>query len=181
MLVKMWRARRVRLIPYMNNFLFTARSWKEVVQLRAQVLEDLAVLRWSTSWNKSQWKSSQCLEFLGFLVDTGKGEIRVKKERLEEIRDLGKRLVKERSRVHVRDMAAFAGKIMSVGRAVKPVCWFTRALYFLIDVTVFTGDAASIPWKIRKNFFRRCYLSQGAQEEILWWLENIHLWNGTKI
>ena len=114
-------------------------------------------------------------------MDTGKGEIRVKEERLEEIRDLGRRLVEERGRVRVRDVAAFAGKIMSVGRAVKPVRWFTRALYSLIGVTVFTGDAANIPWKIRKNFFRRCYLSRGAQEEILWWLENIHLWNGTKI
>ena len=53
-LVKMWRARRVRLIPYMDDFLFAARSWEEAVQLRAQVLEDLAALGWSTSWDKSQ-------------------------------------------------------------------------------------------------------------------------------
>ena len=95
-------------------------------------------------------------------MDTGKGEVRVSEERLEEVRVIGRELVREQERVRVRDMASFVGKLMSIGRAVKPVRWFTRALYALISVTVFTGNTAKIPWRIKRNFFQRCYLSQGA-------------------
>jgi hypothetical protein len=48
-LVKMWRARGIRLIPYMDDFLFATRSREEALVLRTQVLEDLAALGWSTS------------------------------------------------------------------------------------------------------------------------------------
>ena len=44
-LVKMWRARGYRLIPYMDDFLFTARSVQEALVLRLIVLENLAALR----------------------------------------------------------------------------------------------------------------------------------------
>ena len=44
MLVKMWKARKICLIPYIDDFLFAARFWEEAIALWAQVLEDLAAL-----------------------------------------------------------------------------------------------------------------------------------------
>lgn len=179
-LVKMWRAQGIRLIPYMDDFLFAASSREEALRLRAQVLEDLAALGWSTSWAKSQWKPAQIVEFLGFIIDTREGMVRVSESKVERILQLGQKLLGERGRVRVRDVAVFAGVVMSVGRAVRPVRWFTRALYSLIGVTVFTDNAAAIPWKVCRNFFR-CFLTPGARVEIKWWLDNISLWNGTRI
>lgn len=43
--MKMWRVRGVRLIPYIDDFLFRARLREEVLELRAQILKDMAVLR----------------------------------------------------------------------------------------------------------------------------------------
>jgi uncharacterized protein involved in cysteine biosynthesis len=66
----------------------------------------------------------------------------------------------------VRDVISFVELVISVGRAVRPVCWFTHTLYLLIDITVFMSDTVRIPWKVRKNFFRKCFLTTGSQVEI---------------
>ena len=84
-------------------------------------------------------------------MDTGKGEVRVSEERLEEVRVIGRELVREQGRVRVRDVASFAGKLMSIGHAVKPVCWFTRALYALIGVTVHR-EYSKNPLEDKKEF-----------------------------
>ena len=67
----------------------------------------------------------QSVNFLGFVVDTGKGEVRVSEERLEEVRVVGRELVREQERVKVRDVVSFVGKLMSIEHAVKSVHWFT--------------------------------------------------------
>jgi hypothetical protein len=45
LLVKMWRVRRIKLISYMNGFLFAAKSRKKAIRLQIEVLEDLAALK----------------------------------------------------------------------------------------------------------------------------------------
>jgi hypothetical protein len=82
---------------------------------------------------------------LGFIINIREGVVRVTERKIERILEAGQILLSKRERVKVCDVASFTGLIISVGRAVRLVCWFTRALYSLIGITVFMGDAVRIP------------------------------------
>lgn len=54
------------------------------------------------------------LKFLGFIIDTRDGVVWMSESKIECILLLGRELLKEGGRVKVRDVAVFAGVVMSV-------------------------------------------------------------------
>lgn len=53
-LVKLWRERGYKLVPYMDDVLFAAKTREKAIRVRGEVLEDLLACGWSISWEKSQ-------------------------------------------------------------------------------------------------------------------------------
>jgi hypothetical protein len=64
------RSRGIRLIPYIDDFLFAYRDSTEFVRVQASVLAELAAAGLIVSRDKCQLSRSHVVKFLGFIVDT---------------------------------------------------------------------------------------------------------------
>ena len=75
-LVQRWRILGIRMIPYIDDFLFFAGSAAEFARIQAQVLGDFARSGFVLSTDKCQLQLSHVVKFLGFVVDSLHGVCR---------------------------------------------------------------------------------------------------------
>jgi hypothetical protein len=75
-LVKSWRSRGIRLVPYIDDFIFFCKDKAEFARVQASVLAELSAaglglqLRVVVSKEKCQLSCSHVTKFLGFVVDS---------------------------------------------------------------------------------------------------------------
>jgi hypothetical protein len=86
-LVQRWRSFGVRLIPYIDDFLFFARSASEFASVKAQVLGDFAWAGFVLSHKKCQLQLSHVAKFLGFIIDTLHGGFRLSARQKGKLRE----------------------------------------------------------------------------------------------
>jgi hypothetical protein len=76
-IVKLWRSRGIRLIPYIDDFLFACKDTAQFARVQAAVLGDLAAAGLVISKEKCQLSCSHVVKFLGFVIDTLFGQFRL--------------------------------------------------------------------------------------------------------
>ena len=83
---------------------------------------------------KSQWEPSQCIEWLGFMIDLLQGQFYVPAHKVESLKSQ-LQMVLQMQTVPARMLASVLGKIISMSLALGPVTrLMTRSLYSVLNV-----------------------------------------------
>jgi hypothetical protein len=132
--VKFWRRKGVRCMPYVDDFLFMHHSRRAAATARALVRRTLELLGLIASEKKSHWELTQEIEHLGLLVDSRRGLFLVPPAKVQRLKSLASILTAHarthRRWVSARRLASFAGLAQSVHLACSPARFFTRSLHF---------------------------------------------------
>ena len=163
------RQRGVRVIAYLDDFIW-ADAAESVDDLADWVRWLFATLGFVVSDKKSQWRPSQCVLFLGLLIDSHDYTFTVPAGRLEKVNALLRSIlarVNRDVRVSAREIAKICGHILSMRLAVSPARVYTRALYAVLS----TAPA----WNARAN------LTPEAIGELRFWADHLAAFNGRSI
>ena len=128
-LVRSLRARGVRLVHLLDDFLFCCDTEEEAIQLRGEVIAMCLELGLYISWKKAVLQPSHVIRFLGFVVDSVNMRFYVPGDKVEALEDLIRVFLESPSEITFRQLASVAGKIISMGTALPPARLFTRELY----------------------------------------------------
>lgn len=164
-LLKLWRSEGIRVMGYIDDFLFVADSLEEARALSIRIQIDLWLSGFVKS-EKSELEPKQLIEFLGYLINSRVGEYQVPEEKISAIIEFLSSISNKKT-VCVRDLAKAAGLILSLSLALQPARMFTRSFYRLIG--------------IRTNWFERVFWSEEARSDCMWWVNNLRNWSGRTI
>ena len=116
---------------------------------------------------KSIWQPTQCLQWLGFVIDLALGQLEVPQEKLVALRQALDRAC-QTSRMLARQLASIVGRIISMGLAIGPVSRFmTRSLYAVLETKYGWCDLLTLPPE--------------AQDELRFWAACIGDYNSQPI
>ncbi|CAB4013557.1 Hypothetical predicted protein [Paramuricea clavata] len=149
------RQRGIRLIIYLDDILIMAESHDLASHHAALTLNLLEGLGFIVNYQKSQLLPCQEMEFLGFLIDSNAMILQLPGEKLRKIRRKCQKLL-DQTTISVRELSKFLGLLTSSIQAIFPVP---------IHSSLQTYEA-------------QVALDQPAREEILWWRDHLHAWNG---
>ena len=161
----------LRVLPYMDDFLFLCNSYEEALESRCYVEAILDLLGLRRNVKKAQWEPVQQLKHLGLGVDSVKGQFFVTPDRLERLREFASTLLGRASRcqglVPRRQLAAFAGLAQSLYLALPAAQHFLRTIHDVIS----TG----------KTWQAHVRLSSSARTDLQWFAALSGRWNGRDI
>ena len=158
-LVGALRARGVRVLPYLDDFLLISEDHSRALRDR-QILDDLLHnlgLRRNTK--KGQWEPAQTVDHLGLRVDSQRGLFMVPPEKAKKIKQGATDIIcrgKRNSRwIASRALASFCGKVLAVHLACPLARYRTRALFDCLSER--SGWSGSVK------------LSAAAISDLRWW------------
>jgi hypothetical protein len=161
------RQRGIRLIIYLDDILIMAESHDLALHHAASTLNLLEGLGFIVNYRKSQLLPCQEMEFLGFLIDSNGMTLQLPGEKLRKIRRKCQKLL-DQTTISVRELSKFLGLLTSSIQAIFPAPIHYRHLQRLKNTTL-----ASL-----QTYEAQVALDQPAREEILWWRDHLHAWNG---
>ena len=169
-----WAAARAgfKIIGYLDDFLVIECSRERALEARQCLIDLFGKLGLPIQMKKFVEEGEPALEkiFLGILVDTVKGELRLDESRMEQIKDelalwRGKRDATVREISQLVGVLAFAAKVVAPGRL-----YLSRLISLLRN-----GSGGPI------RYSQRRVLSAGALEDVEWWFSVMPVWNGVAI
>ena len=162
------RQRGIRLIIYLDDLLIMAESYDQALHHAASTLNPLEGLGFIVNYQKSQLLPSQKIEFLAFLIDSNTMTLQLPGEKLRKIRKKCQELLAQTT-VSVCELSKFLGLLTSSIQAIFPAPpLHYRHLQRLKNTTLAS----------QKTYNAMVALDQAAHEEILWWKDHLHAWNG---
>ena len=175
-LVGRWRALGIRLVHYLDDFLFAVApdadgGHCDFDRVQRRVLADFAAAGFTLNPRKLALAPAHRLEFLGFTVDTVVGRISASAVRAAETADALRRLRALRRKAPLSLLATLTGKLVSLKPALgHAVRIFTRGLYHqLMEVPA-------------QHWHRRhAPLSAGALAEVDFWARHFAQLDGQPI
>lgn len=169
--VRAVRREGIRVLPYLDDFLFVASSQDEALHNRKIVGDLLIRLGLSRNESKGMWDPAQVVIHLGIGVDSVKNLFFVPEDKLAILRRAAVSLLayakSHRRWVHHARLESFVGLAMSLTLALRQVKTYTRSLY----------DALSA----RANRLADCRLSGQALSDLQWFADLDQTWNGLPI
>ena len=164
---------RLRILAYVDDFLFLAPTREEALQAMRQV-DDL-FLRLGVQKHPTKFTPEpvQQLVHLGMDVDLESGRFRVTKKRCAQLRAQAKDLICRATRhqrwVPAKELASFAGLANACLLAVEPARFFLRSIYVALET--------------RSSWEGNCRLDRQALRDLSWWnaFHYEHKWNGAAI
>lgn len=133
-LVQRWRSLGIRLIPYIDDFLFFASSAQEFAQVQAQVISDFTNAGFVLAQDKCQLHQSFVVKFLGFIVDSMHGVFRLSARQKTKLRDAISECLRSPARVPAKTLARVTGFITSMSLVTGPVSGlFSRFLHRVLN------------------------------------------------
>ena len=132
-LVRYWRARGLRILLYLNDDLCAASGEQAAIEASQLVQRTLEMAGFVAHHEKSVWQPTQCLTWLGFVVDVALGQIEVPLEKIEALRGILNK-VRLAPQINAKTLASIIGQIISMSLAFGPVSRFrTRSLYAVLN------------------------------------------------
>ena len=135
-----WRASGIKVLPYMDDFLFAgaprdATDFSSMRATRDRVLSDLRAGGLLVNHEKSLLDFTQSIEHLGVGIDTVEGVFFSTPNRWDRFQStVASAMAYNRRRVPVKVLASVAGQAVSLRVCMGPVSrMFTRSLYKLIE------------------------------------------------
>ena len=163
----------VRLVAYIDDILVLA----ETEEMARDHTEGLTYLLENLGFiihpEKKVTTPTQEIEFLGMVVDSRTMELRLPGHKIKKLRQEATKIIKDQTATPTgRDVSRLQGKFNSVSQAVPPGPLFCRALQ---------RDLASALGINEQCYDAPCPLSQDAIEELIWWQEQLTVWNGKSL
>jgi len=169
--VKAVRREGIRVLPYLDDFLFVAASQDEALRNRKFVGDLLMSLGLSRNESKGMWVPAQVVIHLGIGVDSVHNLFFVPEDKLAVLKRAAVSLLayakSHRRWVHHGRLESFVGLAMSLTLALRQVKTYTRSLY----------DALST----RANRLADCRLSGQSMADLQWFADLDQSWNGLTI
>ena len=160
----------IRVIAYIDDFLFMTRSREEAQMLGQLVLGLFQSLGFTVNTKKSILEPVQELEFLGFTINSILMRIQIPQPKLERIEARANSLMKQDT-VSGRDLAQFIGTAVSMSLAIPMAPLFYRSLQSLKNSTL------SLP----EGLDTIVTLEDYHREELAWWTGHHRKWNGLNL
>ena len=156
-LVCYWRARGLRIVVYLDDGLCAAAGLDAARLASDLVRSSLSKAGFVAHPTKSVWEPTQCLGWLGFIIDLAVGRIKIPQEKIAVLKRVLEQ-TKAAAYVPARKVASIVGWIISMGLAIGPVSRFmTRSLYSVLDT--------------RHTWCEPLPLSPEARSELTFWEE----------
>eukprot|EP00873_Tetraselmis_striata_P003446 jgi/Tetstr1/423710/TSEL_014344.t1 len=151
----------LRMLPYMDDFLFLARTQAEAIWQRDYIERHLSGFGLLRNPNKGVWEPTQKLVHLGLEIDTsGSPTLRAPAEKLASIARAAKRLIQRAKRdrrwLSARELAALAGKCQFLYLAIAPARFYLRELHDVL--------------KTRDSWSGRVKLTRQLERDLQWWV-----------
>lgn len=159
LLVRHWRRQGIRMLAYLDDWLFLADSPAATRAVLNKVLRDCGAAHLAINLGKSTTVPTQRLKHLGFQLDLASGTFEVPPDRWDRFQHLVSGLLAssaDGNMVPCRRVASAAGQVISMGLALGGVSrLFSRSLYADIDTAATWGH--------------RIALSPASREELKFW------------
>ena len=164
------RAKGLRLVAYLDDILIIGKNKAETEQAYLQTKELLESLGFVINVEKSLPEASQCIEFLGFMINSHSMSFKLPIAKVKEIRSKCKQALREK-KLSVRQLAHLIGVLSSTHLAVLPAPLHYRGLQ---------------TQKIQGLLHHRSYesmvtLENRSQMDLKWWINNLETNNGRPI
>ena len=154
------------IIHYLDDFLVvTAADEHQGSHALRLLLETFEHLGLPIAWDKLEGPSP-CLTFLGFELDSTRGEIRLPRQKLGDIRSEVRRWL-DRKACTKRELESLVGRLSHASRVVKPGKTFMRHLFEAL-----TGI---------RQAHHHVRLSSSIRSDIRWWHTFMAEWNGVSM
>ncbi|MFI5421651.1 MAG: reverse transcriptase domain-containing protein, partial [Nitrososphaerales archaeon] len=165
------RAEGLRLVIYIDDILILGGSIEEIKSHADKALSLLQELGFRIKWEKCQLEPTQRVKFLGFIVDSVKMTLSLPHDKIHKIRKESRQLLKI-STTTLRKLASFLGLLASVAPAVSSARLHQNQLLRWKNQLM----------KVHKgNWDAFISIPSDLQEELLWWRDELHRWNGKSI
>ena len=152
------------IVVYLDDFLVIG-ALAECFEIFSSLLKSLQSLGFSVNWKKVV-PSTQCLIFLGVLIDTVSHSMSLPHDKLVALHELSLSF-RHRHRASKRQLQGLAGKLNWTCRVVYGGCTFLRRI---LD-TMSSMRSASV----------RCLLECGSHEDLNWWVQFLAVFNGRQL
>jgi hypothetical protein len=149
------RWRGVRLLPYMDDFMFIANSRDAALLLRDRVEALLRRLGLQRNPNKGMWESTQVGGHLGLTSDLMNNEFRAPVDKLQVLSKQASALLGRATTttrwIPARQLAAFAGKPQFLYLAIAPTRFFPRELHSVLSTRHRWGGRVRMTHKLKRD------------------------------
>jgi hypothetical protein len=167
-LVYYWRARGINSFIYIDDGLIVSPTMKVAHSNLSIVRYTIARCGFVPSESKCVWQPSTRIQYLGFIIDSLRTSFFVPQSKISKLLatiDGIYSVVNSANSVPVKDLACFAGQVISMTIALGPISkLMTRASYRAIESRVFWSD--------------RIFLPDPVLKELRFWSSNIPRLNG---
>ena len=171
----------VRLLPYLDDFLFMVEGQAAAIEARDFVARTLDRLGLQRNIKKGQWEPAQSITHLGLGIDTRSGLFIVTPKRVAQLKAMARgilcRAAAHRGLVPARVLASFCGLAQAAYLAVPPARFFTRSLYDVLETKASWSSSVRIQTGGRGS-------SRGNSQawmDLQWWASFPPKWNGAEI
>lgn len=167
-LVYYWRARGILSYIYIDDGLVISPNLSSALANLNLVRDTIARSGFVPSKTKCVWQPSNRIQYLGLVIDSITEQFFVPQSKIDKLLlciDRISSLMNSQGSVPVKELASFAGQIISMSLALGPVCrLMTRASYRAIESRILWTDFITLPESVAK--------------ELRFWAENITVFNG---
>ena len=129
----------------------------------------LQCLGFTINREKTILEPTQCLEFLGFIVNTVSMELTLPPKKLKKIRAESRKMLGEAEQVSARALSRLIGKMNATNQVIPPAPLFYRNLQMDLTAALRLAD---------QDYKMTFSLSPDSKEELTWWDDQIVGWNG---
>lgn len=163
-LVRHWRRQGIRVVHYLDDFLWLVSSHSLALSLSARVVSDLARLGLLVNQEKSHLTPTQHLKHLGFIIDTMRMVFAVPEDRRQRLLTVAADLLvrAREGRATARLIGRVAGHILSLYLALGAIARL-RSRFLYRDV--YRASLGEISWDSRVP------LSEEARQDVVFWTE----------
>lgn len=169
--VALLRGLGIRVIVYLDDFLFLSQSREELIRHLSIAESLLKSLGFIVNSEESIREPSRCIEFLGLILDSLLLKYSLPAEKRHSIISLCRDIVKK-SQVSLRDVASLLGNFSWASLAVPYASAHIRAVQAIhISQLKFNGG----------DMRAKVSLSEEARADLFWWISNLHKCGGKSI
>ena len=168
--VALLRRLGVRLVIYLDDILIMNKSRISLERDRDSLIWLLQNLGFIVNWEKSELTPCQKIEFLGLTINSALMEVSLSPEKIQKILTKCKSVLTP-EKVTIQEVASLLGLLNSSREAIVPTTLYVRQMQMHQIKQLM----------INKTYQAQIELSPVCREEIHWWINHVHHFNGKQI
>ena len=161
----------IRMVVYIDDILLMAETKEKARDQASSLIYLLQCPGFTVNMEKTVLEPGQCLEFLGFMVDTTRMELSLPAQKIIKIRAESRQLL-EVERVTARALSRLIGKMNATNPVIPPVPLFYKNLQMDLATALRGAD---------QDYETLLVLSSDSREELTWWDTQMIKWNGRMV